>query len=333
MTDDSSPEVQAPLLFGFVFDADGKARKIEWEDIVTGALSAAPRAWLHLNRRSTQAESWLRHTSGIEELVADALLEEETRPRASRIHHGFLINMRGVNLNPGDALDDMISVRMWATPTLLISMRSRPMQASADVREIVEDGDAPNSTGGLVALIADALINRLQPEIEEYEDQADEFEEQLLDPNVKLPRSALSRFRRRVLTVRRYILPQREALAQLVREGMLTGLFTDKDVLYLRESADRVTRLAEDLDTLRDRSTVMQEQILEERAEMMNQRLFVLSMMSSIFMPLSFITGLFGVNIGGLPGLQHASAFWFLLIGMIVVVGLMLVVFRWRKWI
>ena len=88
---------------------------------------------------------------------------------------------------------------------------------------------------------------------------------------------ALTFNRRKVLALRRYIVPQRETLSQLVREGSAAAFFSETDALYLRESVDRVTRLAEDLDAIRERSVVLQEQIMEERSDLMNQRLFVLS--------------------------------------------------------
>ena len=265
-------------------------------------------------------------------LVA-ALLQEDTRPRAARHGKGFLINLRGMNHNEGEDTEDMLSVRMWASENMLITLRARPIQATRDVAAAVEQGEAPNSTGGLIAHLANALTNRMEPEIAGFEEQADAYEDQLLDTNIRLPRSALSEFRRRVLAVRRYILPQRDALAQMLREGSSAGLFNETDLLYLRESADRVTRLSEELDTIRERSTVLQEQIMEERSDLMNQRLFVLSILSAIFLPISFVTGLFGVNIAGMPGMNNPAAFTLLVGGLFLTSVLMLLVFRWRRWI
>ena len=94
-----------------------------------------------------------------------------------------------------------------------------------------------------------------------------------------------------------------------------------------------MTRLAEELDTIRDRSTVLQEQVIEERAEVMNQRLFVLSILSAVFLPISFVTGLFGVNVGGIPGVESPGAFALLVVGLALATLLMLALFRWRRWI
>lgn len=322
-----------PLIFGFSFSEDGQATPLTWPQIGKKRADHAPRIWVHLNRASLKAQDWLRKRSGIDPIVVELLLQEDTRPRAVHIGKGFLINLRGFNMTPGDALDDMVSVRMWAEPKLLVTLRSRPLQASMDVRRRVELGDVPNSTGALVTTIAASLIDRMEPEIGELEDQADDYEDKFLDPKEKIARTSLGDFRRRVLGVRRYILPQRDALAQLIREGATTGFLTEHDLLRLREAADRVMRMSEELDTIRERTSVLQEQIMEERSEDMSQRLFMLSLVSAIFLPISFVTGLFGVNIAGMPGMSDPWAFTRLVLGLLAVTGLMLLVFRWRRWI
>ena len=322
-----------PLVFGYGFANDGTPTPLSWEDVTSGRLAEFSRYWLHLNRLSEAAQEWVSNASGVDELAADALLQAGTRPRAVRHGKGFLINLRGMNLNEGEAREDMLALRIWASETSLITLRSKRIQAARDVEASMREGDVPNSTGGLVAALAEALTNRMEPEIAQFDEQADEFEDQLLDADSRLPRSALSEFRRRVLQVRRYIMPQRDALAQLVREGAQAGLFSDYDMMYLRESADRVTRLSEELETIRDRSTVLQEQVIEARGEIMNQRLFVLSILSAVFLPISFVTGLFGVNLGGMPGLHSPLAFAILVGALVAATVLMLAIFRWRRWI
>lgn len=322
-----------PFIFGIGFAADGTPTRLTWQDVTDGRLAEFPRYWLHLNRLSPQVHHWLEKRSGLDDLASEALLQEDTRPRAVRHRKGFLINLRGVNLNEGEAREDMLALRMWASENALITLRARRIMAVRDVEADVMAGEVANSTGGLVAAIADALTNRTEPEIARFDEQADEFEDNLLDSKTRLPRSALPDFRRRVLQVRRYIMPQRDALAQLVREGAQAGLFDEYDLLHLRESADRVTRLAEELDSIRERSTVLQEQVIEQKSELMNQRLFVLAILSAVFLPISFVTGLFGVNVGGMPGVESPIAFVVLVGALLAATVAMLAIFRWRRWV
>ena len=83
----------------------------------------------------------------------------------------------------------------------------------------------------------------------------------------------------------------------------------DKDRSRLREATERLTRFGEELDALRDRSKVMHDQIADARAELLNRNMMVLSAVTAIFLPLGLITGLLGINVGGIPGANNSAAF------------------------
>jgi zinc transporter len=108
-------------------------------------------------------------------------------------------------------------LRMWAAEDVLITLRARPVRSATDVRKLVEAGDIDTSTGALVAGIADRLTDRMETVLDDFDDEADRYEDELLDPKTHIDRSVLPEFRRRVLQVRRHIMPQREALSTLVR--------------------------------------------------------------------------------------------------------------------
>lgn len=320
-----------PLIFGFEFDSDGAARRLTWDDVANGPASRpGVRRWLHLDRLSPSVRKWLTEASGIDMVIDDALLQEDTRPRSVRHGDGLLINLRGVNLNEGSDPEDMIAIRIWMTADVVVSLRAFHIRAAQDLRDLIMAGDVPESTGKIVTYIAGRLTDRMEPVIADLDSKADDFEDMLLEPGSSLPKTALASFRRRVLTFRRYIIPQREALSQMSREG--ESLFSTREVLLVREIADRVTRLGEELDTIRERSIVLQEQVVEERGERMNQRLFVLAIISAIFLPLGFVTGLFGVNVGGMPGVGSGVAFTMLCLGMLGLSLGMILLFRRMRW-
>lgn len=144
-------------------------------------------------------------------------------------------------------------------------------------------------------------------------------------------RKELGIYRRQIAAVRRYLAPQRDALDALVRAR--TPLLTDTDAFDLREHADRTTRYVEDLDLARERSVMLREELQNIVAEQQNSRMYVLSSVAAIFLPLSFLTGVFGMNVAGLPGTDYAGAF-LLLSGVMVGLGFALVgIMRWKKWL
>ncbi|MCR9193396.1 MAG: zinc transporter ZntB [Hyphomonas sp.] len=321
-----------PLIVGFVVDAAGEVREMSWVDVANDAGGPqGERRWFHLDRLADGTRGWLEDVCGLDPSVVAILLQEDTRPRAARYGEGVLLNLRGANLNPGAKPTDMISIRIWATDDLVITTRAHPIRAIDDLADAYKAGAPPASHGDLVTFIADRLTFRLEPIVASLEDEADQLEEDWLDQNTPAPKLKLAKFRRAALSLRRYIAPQKEALSALVREA---GPFLSESAkLRLRDVQDVTTRLAEDLDLARERAVVIQEQIVEQRSEAMNQRLFVLAIISAIFLPLGFFTGLFGVNIGGMPGVDSPFAFALFCFALGVVTAGLLYLFRKADWL
>ena len=325
-------DTHLPLIVGFVANGDGDVRSLQWDDLAC-EFDAADRGriWIHLDRKSEEARTLLESVSGLDPLIVGILFQEDTRPRAARYENGILLNLRGANLNPGAEPTDLISIRIWATEDLVITTRAHPIRAIDDLADLYIANKPPATHGDLVTFIADRLTFRLEPIVAKLEEEADELEEDWLDQNTPAPKHKLAYFRRSALSLRRYIAPQKEALSSLVREG--GDFLSDEAKLRLREVQDITTRLAEDLDLARERAVVIQEQIVEQRAEAMNQRLFVLAIISAVFLPLGFFTGLFGVNIGGMPGVESPYAFALFCALLVALTGGLLYLFRKADWL
>jgi zinc transporter len=143
-------------------------------------------------------------------------------------------------------------------------------------------------------------------------------------------RSDVSAIRRQLATVRRFLAPQRDALDALFRQGKL---FLDEDKLYLvREQSDRITRYVEDLDLVRERALVVQEELFNRISQEQNARTYVLSIVAAIFLPITFISGVFGMNVAGLPGLEDINSFWIVSGVMLATSVAILIGLRWKKW-
>ncbi len=321
-----------PLIVGFLVQEAGSVRELSWVEVSAGLdRSPGARIWVHLDRLAEDTRNWLEQICGLDPNVISILLQEDTRPRAVKYGEGILLNLRGANLNPGAEPTNMISIRIWASDDFVVTTRAHPIRAIDDLAEIYRAGAPPETHGDLVTFIADRLTFRLEPIVSDLGEQADQLEEDWLDQNTPAPKQKLAHFRRSALSLRRYISPQKEALSALVREA---GPFlSDSAKLRLREIQDITTRLAEDLDLARERAVVIQEQIVEQRGEAMNQRLFVLAIISAIFLPLGFFTGLFGVNIGGMPGVENSFAFAIFCFALGVVTAGLLYLFRKANWL
>lgn len=276
--------------------------------------------WQHLKRDHPDTAALLA-ASGLDSFVIDALTADETRPRCTVHGKGILLNLRGVNLDPGAEPEDMISVRLWLESHRVIGVWVRPLQATQDLIRATERGEGPQTPGDLVARLALRLTDRAEPSVTALNEQIDDLEEAILDPKAEAMRARLADVRRRAIVLRRYFLPQRDALTTLEIED--ARWLSDHDRGRLREAAERVNRFGEELDAIRDRAQIVHDQIMDQRAEGMNERMLVLSVVAAIFLPLGLITGLLGINVGGMPGADNPHAFA-LVCGLIVVIGLAL---------
>ncbi len=279
--------------------------------------------WTHLRRDAEGTREWLER-SGLDRIVIDALTAEETRPRVTAHAGGVILVLRGVNLNPGAEPEDMISVRLWIDDRRVIGVWLRPLMAVKDIIDAAERGQGLKTPGGLVAKLALRLADRAEPVVAALGERIDGFEVSMMTEKAELSRSDIAPIRHSAIVLRRYMLPQRDALTTLEIEDR--SWLDEADKSRLREAADRVARLGEDLDAVRDRAQIVQDQILDHRSETMNRNMFLLSIVAAIFLPLGLLTGLLGINVAGVPGTDSPSAFW-------VVCGLLALLVLLQIWL
>lgn len=191
-------------------------------------------------------------------------------------------------------------------------------------------GNGPVDVADLIVALIDRIVHRMSDTVVSLEDDVMALEEREMSDAPSTLRSDLAQLRKQTISLRRYLAPQREALNRLVMEKL--SWTSDVYRMQLREISDRLIRHIEDIDEVRERAAVAQEELLSRISEQMNERMYVLSIVAAIFLPLSFFTGLMGINVGGMPGVENAGAFWVVVamcVGVMLALG---VVFRWKKW-
>ncbi len=239
--------------------------------------------------------------------------------------------LRGVNTNPGQNPEDMVSVRVWVDPDRVITSRRRRLLSAIDLHETLKAGDGPATPGEFLAELVERLADRIGEFVDSIEEQIEAAEETLGVPSQTDSRAKVAGLRRQIAAVRRFLAPQRDALDRLNRQP-IECLAAD-DMQHLRDETDRITRYLEDLDLARERSVVLQEELFSLLAQEQNSRMYVLSVVAAIFLPLTFVTGLLGMNVGGLPGLDSPQGFTASLIVMAAAGVALLVFFRWKRWL
>ena len=313
------------LICAYAFGASGPPAELDGNGIEAWTPGSGW-LWVHLDRASDETEFWLRHTASLDPLAIEALLAEETRPRSVAIGDGLMVILRGVNLNVGADPEDMISIRLWVDANRVISMRHRRAMAAQDVRDSIGRGEGPSTPGGLLIDIAGFMIDRMGPVIDDLNDVVDQVEEEVLQAPGHELRTKLSQLRRQAIGLRRFMAPQREVFARLnVDRG---AIFSEMDHSHLREITDRLTRYVEELDSARDRAAVTQEELAGRISDQMNRNMYVLSIVAGIFLPLGLLTGLLGINVGGLPGTDNDWAFAIVCAILVALVAVVLWLFK-----
>lgn len=306
------------VMAAFSFDGTGNATALEVEGKTHADLEALPGVfvWVHLNRPDGSPPDWLDE-AGLDQVVMDALSAPETRPRCTVHDLGVLMNLRGVNLSEGAEPEDMVSLRLWITERLVISVQRRRLFAIGDVIDASLRNVGPHSAGDLIARMAVRLADRAEPVVADLNERIDDLEA-VFEQDGQIPvRGDLADIRRVSIVLRRYMFPQRDALSTFEIEDL--PWLAEKPRMRLREATERVTRLAEDLDSLRDRAQVVHDQIMDLRAEVMNRQMLVLSVVAAVFLPLGLLTGLLGINVGGVPGANDPWAFWMVCLLLLVI--------------
>ena len=313
-----------------LLNGKGGARNLSAEE--AGAWQPAQGfLWTQLDYTSEEDLKLLSEIPNLDPLITEALEADEPRPRITPINDGILIALRGVNLNPGSTPDDMVAIRVYIEKTRVITTRKRLLQSITEVEEQLESGHGARDAGEFLVELVDRIVGRMSNTVDQLEDLVAELEDLTLEVQSASIRFDLANLRRQAIALRRYLAPQREALSHLIVEK--TSWLTDSVRLQLREVADRLIRHIEDLDAVRERAALTQEEIQSHLSEQLNKRMYVLSVVAAIFMPLSFLTGLLGINVGGIPGASEPWAFTIFLGTLSVVVVLQILLFRWQKWL
>lgn len=280
--------------FAYQVSSAGKAKRGDIKD----ALSARSGfVWVHLNTNNEHAQDWLANTAKLDDYLVDALTAAETRPRCEQVGEGALLNLRGRSDDKLTSSDPLASVRIWAIDRRVISVTRKKLLAVDTVEQCVADGNVLDP-GDLITEFATAITSDLDPDVAQLGDDLDECETQLDAENAFELRRTVSRVRVQSIGYRRFLAPQRAALEKLAT--LPVGWLDDDDRLHLAAAADRAARMAEELESIRERAALTHEALTDLRAEQIDQRGLIISIAAMIFLPLTFLTGLYGMNVRGL---------------------------------
>lgn len=266
--------------------------------------------------------------------VRRSLVATESRPRCDLVGDGILLNIR-VPANPDkpahpSAADDaLVSLRIWAQQGRLVSVSLRPAIILPGVEQAFLGGRVRDA-GDLLIMLALAAAEALDPEVAAIGDALDALECAIDSKSPFSMRREVTRIRSASVEYRRFILPQRIAIERLAQ--MPLDWINEGERVSLREASDRFARMAEELESIRERAAVLHDELADLRAEKLDTRSLQIAIATTIFMPLTFITGLLGMNVKGIPYAEQEWAFNGVMLVCLLIATAIASWFAWRGW-
>jgi zinc transporter len=323
--------VEGPLLFGRVLDGSGGASPIGWEAAQHWHPGLGHEVlWLHFDRTLPGMQNWLE-VHDIPEPTAEMLTSDDTRPRAFREGHALVATLRGVNFNPGAEPEDMVSIQVWSDGARVFTFRRHSMQTTRELIGDLDAGHGPRDAGGLITALIERLIARMNTSIVDMNEAIDELELAPVEDDPAGMLAKITAIRHNCLGLQRHMAPQHDALEAIRREA--PRWFEDHDRREIAEAIDRLRRYLDDINISKESAVVLLDELRAATAARSERTNFLLTVVASIFLPLTFLTGLIGMNVVGIPYANHPYAFW-AIVGVCAAIALVqLWLFRRWKWL
>ena len=282
--------------FAVILDKKGSAKRVPLQKKLADEKRPL---WIHLDGEVVEKLTHYKNQE-IAAPVIEHLSSMETTPRCVRYKNGLMAVLRGLNVNK-DADDDMVAVHVWITKTRLITVASEPVAAIGEVLDLLRRKRGPKTIPSCFTLLARQMVKKIKTSLADIAEQADDLEDRVIEEKGirqdKKLREDLSHLRHLIVSFRRFLAPQQETMQLLEK----MTLFCTEDKVHLHTLSRDLATAVEKLNFARDHSSVTQDQLDAKTNTNISQIMYLMSMIMVIFTPLSFITGLLGANIGGIP--------------------------------
>jgi magnesium transporter len=320
------------------------------------------RVFAHANGRTSQADAvdpaWLKPDSGVtvwvdlmnptpeegkqilsdvfhfHELSVDDALSALQFPKVESYGAYLYLILHRIDFAAREHCFQTHDVDFFLGDRFLVTVHSGDSRSFEQVSAICQRNTMALGEGSAALLhrIVDVIVDNYRPEIEQLSQRLDELEDRVFESGGASLAMDILNFKKDVSSLRRVIQPQRDVVGRLARREFP---WIDEQISYrFRDVHDHLVRIADESMFFQDRITSLLDANLATVSNQLNQIMKILTLIATVFMPLTFITGLYGMNVD-LPhfGLGGVTMFWVLMAIMTVVVVVMLMYFRKRDWI
>lgn len=318
------------------YDYDAQGITLHESDDVDAVVRAPRREgvvrWINVDGLHPYVVNRLREVHGFHTLAAEDVLRTSQRPKLDAFDNSLFVVARMLTLQEGSLHHEQVSCFLFADT--LITFQEQPGDVWDPIRQRLQPpGSRLRSLGPAYLLYAllDAVVDQAFPILEHYGDQLEELEGVVVeDPQPGIQRD-IHRIKRELAVLRRVLWPMREVVNGLCRDD--SDMIPDSVKTFIRDVYDHAIQVMEMVESYREQAGGLNDLYMSAVSNRMNEIMKVLTIMASVFIPITFFAGVYGMNFEYLPELKwHYSyaVFWGVCLG--VVAGL-LWFFRRRGWI
>jgi zinc transporter len=319
----------AGLICGYRISRLRDGREIYAENIENLAVEPDTVTWLHFNLANARARQQIARAAYVPEDVRSAFCDHDARRCVERVGEGFLAVLSDLTFEAESDPVEVGTLWTYTTESLLITGRNHPLLTPDTLRTAVRNGLRVGSGPELLNWMLAARTTALRKLAAEISDQVGQTEDEILGGRIRQQREQLGRIRRLCAQLRRHFSPDRTAFRKMLQQQ--PAAVAGEQLEAMRTEVDDLSYLIDEANELYERAKLLQEELAARVAESTGRNLYVLAILTAVFLPMTLITGIFGMNVAGLPGLHDAGSFWWVM----VLIGLggaaTLAAIFWRK--
>ncbi|WP_373538798.1 CorA family divalent cation transporter [Chamaesiphon sp.] len=315
------------LICGFGLRSQLPPQQLEWRTLTAALTEPYETVWLHFNLADVRARNWIATCDRIPQVARELLLTAEPHIQLEVLAEGFVSVLGDLHYDFDADPDNLGLLRMYVAPGWVISVRGRPLKAIDRLRVSLLHGAQIETSLDLMVHFLQHVTEIFGNVIVNLRAVVDEIEDRVLNGDFQEQRSEIGILRRRLARLRRHLNGNRQALTQYLLPRLPIWC-RDTDVVELRRDLERLDAVMQDLELVQERARLLQEEMAGRLQETLNRNLYVLSIVTTIFLPVTLVTGIFGMNVGGVPWTQEPIGFWWTILTMVATLATTLMVLR-----
>ncbi len=314
------------LICGYQLQSNGPAREVTADRIVQALAQPDQVTWLHFNLSDARARRWLLDAAFLPTALREVLQEHDENRRVEATDGGLLLVISDFTYEDESDPSEVAPLWCYAGRHLLITARLHALKSSDELRQRMRTGITATSGIDLAMQLLDIRTARIKQLASDMTRRLDDIEDEILAGNIRQQREQLGRSRRLCARRRREFAPERADLGLVLHRHAQAIAETDRGVL--ESSVENLAFGIEEIAEIYERAKLLQEELASRLAENTGRNLYVLSLLTAVLLPMTLITGVYGMNVAHLPGSSH---FGLVLLLILASGGITLAVLFWRR--